>query len=132
MKFYSEILDKFFDSEQACLFAEKAQKEKELKERQAALAATEAKKKFLAEKKVAKEKLEKAIDEALQLTIDYLEKYENDSIWGSAVAQELKNTMSSTDDKDKSWIFYKKNPNPSISSANAFNSFNSILESFLK
>ena len=127
MKFYSEILDKFFDSEQACLFAEKAQKEKELKERQAALAATEAKKKFLAEKKAAKEKLEKAIDETLQLTIDYLEKYENDSIWGSAVARELKNTMSLTGDKDKSWILYKKNP--STSSANAFSS---ILESFLK
>ena len=65
MKFYSETLDKFFDSEKACIEAEVDAKRK----------ADE----FEKEKAAAQAKLERETDRLTEMYVEYLKKYEGDS-----------------------------------------------------
>lgn len=65
MKFYSEVLDKFFDSEKACIEAEINAKRK----------ADE----FEKEKAAAQAKLERETDRLTEMFVEYLKKYESDS-----------------------------------------------------
>lgn len=65
MKFYSETLDKFFDSEKACIEAEVDAKRK----------ADE----FEKEKAAAQAKLERETDRLTEMYVEYLKKYESDS-----------------------------------------------------
>ena len=80
MKFYSEFLDEFFDSEKECLEAEfdrkKKQKEAEEKRNKEA-----ERRKFEAEKAIAKANLEKKIEALNKEVIEYVRTYEKENPW---------------------------------------------------
>lgn len=80
MKFYSEFLDEFFDSEKECIEAEfdrkKKQKEAEEKRNKEA-----ERRKFEAEKAVAKANLEKKIEALNKEVIEYVRTYEKENPW---------------------------------------------------
>lgn len=82
MKFYSEFLDEFFDSEKECLEAEldrkKKQKEAEEKRHREVEERME-KHKFNAEKAIAKANLEKKIQALNKEVIEYVKTYENEN-----------------------------------------------------
>lgn len=78
MKFYSEILDEFFDSEKECIEAEFDAKKK--KDEQS---------KFEKEKIAARANLEKKIDDIVQETIAYFKKYESDTPWMADFAEKV-------------------------------------------
>lgn len=67
MKFYSELLDKMFDSEAACIEAECDAKKKENE-----------KFKFEQEKAAARKALEAEVENLTKKTIEYFNKYEKD------------------------------------------------------
>lgn len=100
MKFYSEILDKFFDSEKECVEAEfdskkkKAEAEAEEKRRQEA----EKRKLFEAEKALAKANLEKKIEALNKELIEYIKKYEKENLW---LADLVEATLESPSQKEK-------------------------------
>jgi hypothetical protein len=83
MKFYSEILDEFFDSEKECVEAEfdnerkKAEAEAEEKRRKEA----EKRKQFEAEKDLARARLEKKIEALNKEVIEYIKTYEKETPW---------------------------------------------------
>lgn len=80
MKFYSELLDEIFDSEKECLEAEfdrkKKQKEAEEKRNKEA-----ERRKFEAEKAIAKASLEKKIEALNKEVIEYVRTYEKETPW---------------------------------------------------
>lgn len=80
MKFYSEFLDEFFDSEKECIEAEldrkKKQKEAEEKRRKELQERME-KHKFHTEKALARQNLEKKIEALNKEILEYVKKYED-------------------------------------------------------
>ena len=81
MKFYSEFLDEFFDSEKECIEAEldrkRKQKEAEEKRRRKELQARMEKHKFNAEKALARQNLEKKIEALNKEILEYVKAYED-------------------------------------------------------
>ncbi|MDV3427454.1 MAG: hypothetical protein LIR50_10490 [Bacillota bacterium] len=84
MKFYSEVLDEFFDSEKECIEAEfdrkKKQEEAEEKRRKELQERME-KHKFHAEKALAKQNLEKKIEALNKEILEYVKTYEKETPW---------------------------------------------------
>lgn len=80
MKFYSEFLDEFFDSEKECLEAEldRKRKQKEAEEKRNKEAE---RRKFEAEKTIAKANLEKKIETLNREIIEYVRTYEKENPW---------------------------------------------------
>ena len=80
MKFYSEFLDEFFDSEKECLEAEldRKRKQKEAEEKRNKEAE---RRKFEAEKAIAKANLEKKIETLNREIIEYVRTYEKENPW---------------------------------------------------
>lgn len=76
MKFYSEILDKFFDSEKECVEAESDSKKKKAE-------AEEKRRKelFEAEKAFAKARLEDKIQALNKEVVEYVRTYEKENPW---------------------------------------------------
>ncbi len=85
MKFYSEFLDEFFDSEKECLEAEldrkRKQKEAEEKRRREELQERMEKHKFHAEKALARQNLEKKIEALNKEILEYVRTYEKETPW---------------------------------------------------
>lgn len=85
MKFYSETLDKFFDSEKECIEAELDNEKKKKKEaeekRRKELEERMEQHKFNAEKALAKQNLEKKINVLNKELIEYIKKYEKENLW---------------------------------------------------
>ena len=80
MKFYSEFLDEFFDSEKECIEAEldRKRKQKEAEEKRNKEAE---RRKFEAEKAIAKANLEKKIETLNREIIEYVRTYEKENPW---------------------------------------------------
>lgn len=78
MKFYSEFLDEFFDSEKECLEAEfdRKRKQKEAEEKRNKEAE---RRKFEADKAIAKANLEKKIEALNKEVVEYIRTYENEN-----------------------------------------------------
>lgn len=97
MKFYSEFLDEFFDSEKECLEAEfdRKRKQKEAEERRNKEAE---RRKFEAEKAIAKANLEKKVEALNKELIEYIRKYEKENLWLADLAEA---TLESPSQKEK-------------------------------
>jgi hypothetical protein len=80
MKFYSEVLDEFFDSEKECVEAEFDSKKKEAEAEEKRRKEAE-RRKFEAEKAIAKANLEKKIEALNKEVIEYVKTYENETPW---------------------------------------------------
>ena len=80
MKFYSEFLDEFFDSEKECIEAEldRKRKQKEAEEKRNKEAE---RRKFEADKAIAKANLEKKIEALNKEVVEYVRTYENENPW---------------------------------------------------
>ena len=80
MKFYSEVLDEFFDSEKECVEAEldRKRKQKEAEEKRNKEAE---RRKFEADKAIAKANLEKKIEALNKEVVEYVRTYENENPW---------------------------------------------------
>ena len=117
MKFYSEFLDEFFDSEKECIEAEldrkKKQKEAEEKRR---------KELFEAEKELAKATLEKKIEALNKEVIEYIRTYEKESPWLADLVEAILEQPSEKKTKEE------KRP---AATPITRNEFGKILEGFL-
>lgn len=122
MKFYSEFLDEFFDSEKECLEAEfdRKRKQKEAEEKRNKEAE---RRKFEAEKAIAKANLEKKIQALNEEVIEYIKKYEKETPWLADLVEVILESPSEKKTKEE-----KKPAATSITR----NEFEKILEGFLK
>jgi hypothetical protein len=78
MKFYSEVLDEFFDSEKECVEAEFDSKKKEAEAEEKRRKEAE-RRKFEADKAIAKANLEKKIEALNKEIVEYVRTYENEN-----------------------------------------------------
>ena len=121
MKFYSEFLDEFFDSEKECLEAEfdrkKKQKEAEEKRNKEA-----ERRKFEAEKAVARANLEKKIETLNKEIIEYVRTYEKENPWLADLVEAIFEQPSEKKTREE------KRP---TATPITHNEFTKILESFL-
>lgn len=117
MKFYSEVLDEFFDSEKECLEAEldRKRKQKEAEEKRNKEAE---RRKFEAEKAIAKANLEKKIQALNKEVIEYVKTYEKETPW---LADLVEAVLESPSQKEK---------RPAATPITS-NEFEKILEGFL-
>ena len=117
MKFYSEFLDEFFDSEKECLEAEldRKRKQKEAEEKRNKEAE---KRRFEAEKAFAKANLEKKIEALNKELVEYIKKYEKENLWLADFAEAILESPSQR----------KKRP---AATPITSNEFEKILEGFL-
>lgn len=121
MKFYSEILDEFFDSEKECVEAEldRKRKQKEAEEkRRRELEERMEKHKFHTEKALARQNLEKKIEALNKELIEYIRTYEKENLWLADLAETVLESPSQG----------KKRP---AATPITSNEFEKILEGFL-
>ncbi len=117
MKFYSEILDEFFDSEKECVEAEFDSKKKEAE-------AEEKRRKelFEAEKAFARARLEDKIEALNKEILEYIKTYEKETPWLADLVEAIFEQPSEKKTKEE------KRP---AATPISHNEFEKILESFL-
>ena len=120
MKFYSEVLDEFFDSEKECVEAEFDSKRKEAE-------AEEKRRKelFEAEKELARAMLEDKINALNKEVIEYIRTYEEETPWLADVVEAILEQPSEKKTKET-----KEEKRPAATPITR-NEFVKILEGFL-